>query len=280
MYRIFKMLLLLLGVGMVGLSALLYILQGRLLFHPQALPEQNQTSLMKLDGAEVLTLPFTEGNKTQERRGWLVWPAATAKPETATTTLILYFGGNGDELSWMALEPKLPRNAAWAFINYRGYGASDGSPSEATLFEDALNEYDYFTKTRGFKPEKVLLIGRSLGTGVATHLASQRAVANVLLITPYDSIAAVGARHFPWLPVKLFLQHRFDSLALAPKLNKPVTMLVATHDRTIPRPHSQALYDAWAGPKQWYLLEAEHNNILDLPETWQIIERFISAASN
>lgn len=272
MLKIIKMLFILLGLGFAAAVVLLYIFQGHLLFYPQPLPEQNQEKLAKLEGVEALSLGQT--------RGWIVWPSAQAKTNSSSTSLVIYFGGNGDELSWMVLEPRLPRNAAWAFMNYRGYGASEGSPSEAALFADALNEYDYFISTKGFRPEKILLIGRSLGTGVAAFLASQRPVAKVLLITPYDSIKAVGRRHFPWLPVGSLLRHRFDSVSRAPKLLSPVTMLVAAHDRTIPRPHSQALYDAWAGPKQWHLLDAEHNSILDLPQTWQLIERFISAPSN
>lgn len=268
MLKTLKMLLILFALGATTLGLLLYIFQGHLLFFPQLLPEQNRLKLASLDRVEALALG--------ETRGWIVWPSTQVKADPSGTTLIIYFGGNSDELSWMALEPRLPRSAAWAFMNYRGYGASEGSPSEAALFADALNEYDYFIKTRGFKPEKVLLIGRSLGTGLATYLASQRPVAKVLLITPYDSISAVGKRHFPWLPVGTLLKHHFNSAERAPKLLNPVTMLVAAHDRTIPRPHSQALYDAWAGPKQWHLLDAEHNSILDLPETWQLIERFIA----
>src|SRR5207302_8454981 len=97
---------------------------------------------------------------------------------------------------------------------------------------------------------RILAFGRSLGSGVAVHLAAERKLEGIVLVAPFDSMVHVGRRHYPFLPVDWFLKHRFDSLSLAPRLTTPLLCIVATHDQAIPAEHAQRLYDAWARPKQ------------------------------
>jgi pimeloyl-ACP methyl ester carboxylesterase len=106
-------------------------------------------------------------------------------------------------------------------MNYRGYGGSDGTPSETALLSDALFVFDYMLATEGIDPAHVVLMGRSLGSGVAVHVAAKRKVGGVILVTPFDSLVNVARAHYPIFPVGLMLKHRFDSAALAPGITTP-----------------------------------------------------------
>ena len=98
-------------------------------------------------------------------------------------------------------------------INYRGYGASEGKPGESALTADALGDLRRGDAKRDdVDPRRIVVFGRSLGTAIAAHLAAERPVAGAILVSPYDSLAAIGRKHYPWLPVSLLLRHRFDAL--------------------------------------------------------------------
>ena len=146
-------------------------------------------------------------------------------------------------------------------------------PSEQLLKSDAAAWYDRFAPTN----KRIVAFGRSLGGGVAVQLAAERKLDAIVLIAPFDSMAAVGKRHYPFLPVNWLLKHRFDSLSLAPQLDAPLLCIVATHDEVIPAEHAKRLYDAWGGPKQWLELVASHNSIDGHPDYWPSIRSFLAA---
>jgi pimeloyl-ACP methyl ester carboxylesterase len=124
--------------------------------------------------------------------------------------------------------------------------------------------------------QQIRLFGRSLGSGVAVQLAARRPTAGVILVAPFDSLVEVGKRHYPFLPVDWMLKHRFDSVALAPKIGAPLLCIVAMSDDIIPAVHSQLLYDAWAGPKRWLGLDgAGHNSTDDAASYWSSIVAFL-----
>jgi pimeloyl-ACP methyl ester carboxylesterase len=186
----------------------------------------------------------------------------------------MYFGGNAEEVSWMLDElPRRDGGASWLLVDYRGYGSSGGMPSEQSLESDAAAWYDHFAPTN----PRILAFGRSLGSGVAVHLAAERKLEGIVLVTPFDSMVQVGQRHYPFLPVDWLLKHRFDSLSLAPKLTTPLLCIVATHDEVIPAEHAQRLYDAWGGPKNLVALAAGHNSIDGHPDYWPSIRAFLPA---
>src|SRR5690606_12067614 len=117
--------------------------------------------------------------------------------------LVIYFGGNAEEVSWMLEEaPRRAPGVGWLLVDYRGYGSSGGSPSEKALVEDAFRWYDRFAAGR-----KAYVFGRSLGSGVAVQLAARRPVAGVILIAPFDSLVEMGRHYYPVLPVDLLLKH-------------------------------------------------------------------------
>ena len=135
-------------------------------------------------------------------------------------------------------------------MNYRGYGHSEGRPSEARLFGDAVRLYDWAASRAGVDARRIVGMGRSLGSGVAIYLATQRTLAGLVLATPFDSITAVAQRHYPFLPVRWLLRHPFDSLSRAEA--SPCRRSCSSPVRIrSPAAHAERLYERWPGPKQW-----------------------------
>ncbi|MCW8885393.1 MAG: alpha/beta hydrolase [Motiliproteus sp.] len=156
------------------------------------------------------------------------------------------------------------------------YGDSQGRPSEKALKADALKIYDDILARHNVAPEKVIVMGRSLGTGVATYVASQRQVAGVVLVTGYDSLVAVAASHYPFLPVRWLLHHRFESATLASEIPAPLLNLVAGQDRVVPAEHGYQLAQQWHGKVQTLSFQrANHLNITDEKGYWSAIQEFI-----
>jgi pimeloyl-ACP methyl ester carboxylesterase len=194
---------------------------------------------------------------------------------------VIYFGGNAEETSWMLEEVGNAPGFSWLIVSYRGYGLSEGAPGEAALVSDALQWYDHAMTFPGADQKRMAVFGRSLGSGVAVALAAQRPVAQVILVAPYDSLAAVAKRHYWYLPVDLLLKHRFDSIALAPAMKQPLLCLTAERDEVIPPAHGERLYEAWGGPKRKIVLqEAGHNTTDAHPMFWASIREFLAQKVN
>lgn len=245
----------------IGVPLLMYLVQDKLVFMPQPVSEERRAQIKNsISSVEEIFLDAPDGTKLH---AWHV------KGEP----LILYFGGNAEEVSWMLAEaPRRVPGAGWLLVDYRGYGASGGSPSEKALSADGLLWYDHVSKLS----QRIFVFGRSLGTGVAVHVAAARPVAGVVAIAPYDNLPAVGQHHYPLLPVGLLLRHRFDSAALAPQIKAPLLCLVAERDEVIPKARSRALYEAWGGEKRWIELQgAGHNSTDSAPQFWDNIREFI-----
>lgn len=255
------------AVIVLGVPAAMYLLQDSLLFLPPPYVEA-PPAVRAGRPAEAFELETADGVRL---RGWLVPGAASA----ARAPLIVYYGGNAEEVSWQATEP-WPAGWTLVLVNYRGYGASEGKPSERDLHTDALAVIDALARRPDVDPGRIVLVGRSLGSGVATHVAAHRPVAGVVLISPYDSMVAVARRHYPWLPVGLLLKHPFDSQSLAPSIGAPLLVIAGSRDFIVPTVHSRRLFDAWAGPKRWVELPgADHNDLSGWPAFWPAIDAFL-----
>jgi pimeloyl-ACP methyl ester carboxylesterase len=188
---------------------------------------------------------------------------------------VLYFGGNAEEVSWMLGKASAQApGTGWLLVDYRGYGASGGAPSENALVADALRWHDYAKETLGAR--ELFVFGRSLGSGVAVQVAAARPVRGVILVAPFDSLTQVARHYYPYLPVGWMLKHPFDSVERAGALRSPLLCLVAERDEVIPLVHSKRLFEAWGGPKRWVgLRDAGHNNTDDAPAFWQAIREFL-----
>jgi uncharacterized protein len=252
-------------IVVIGFPLLMYLAQDSLIFHPQPLAESQRLAVLKRPFVESVFIDAADGTRLH---AWHVKGAPGS-------SLVMYFGGNAEEVSWM-LDDAAHRapGVGWLLVDYRGYGSSGGSPSEAALVADALLWYDQVKN----QYEKIHVFGRSLGSGVAVQLAAQRPIAGVVVVAPFDSLVEVGKRHYPFLPVSWMLRHRFDSVALAPKITAPLLCIVAAGDDIVPPVHSQRLYDAWGGPKRWVGLDgAGHNSTDGVANYWTSIAAFLSS---
>ena len=254
----------------IVLPLIVYLAQDALIFYRQPLPDARRAEIARrFPAVQEVFLKANDGTTLQ---------ALHAK---AGSPLVIYFGGNAEETSWMLEELGNTPGASWLIVSYRGYGLSEGSPGEAALVSDALQWFDYAMMLPGADPKRTAVFGRSLGSGVAVALAAQRPVARVILATPYDSLAAVAKRYYWYLPVDLLLKHRFDSIALAPALKQPLLCLMAEFDEVIPPVHGERLFDAWGGSKQKIVLqEAGHNTTDAHPMFWTSIREFLAQKVN
>ena len=253
-----------LGVAL-PVPLLVWLLQDHMIFFPRPL----ESRPVPRAGLEEITITAADGVKL---RGWFVGGRGAPAP------LVIYFGGNAEEVSWLA--DAAGKFAGWSLllVNYRGYGESEGRPGEGALLRDAVSVYDHAARRPGVDPGRIVAMGRSLGSGVAVHLAGERVLRGLILVSPYDSLVAVAKRHYPYLPVSLMLRHRFDSLARAPRIRTPLLCLVATEDRVIPVSHSRTLFGAWAGPKAWREVpHADHDSIADDPAYWATLAEFLES---
>jgi fermentation-respiration switch protein FrsA (DUF1100 family) len=225
-------------LGYAAIVALMWFAQERLMFYPR--PALAPPAAPPGWHLEEVKLAAPDGTMLA---GVLVRPSATRGP------LVIYFGGNAEEVTEFAStvhETYGPR--AVLLVNYRGYGASGGTPGEKALVADAVTLYDWAQRRPDVDPERIALHGRSLGTGVAVQLAAERAARCVVLTSPFASALEVARAAYPWLPVALLMRHPFDSMARAPGLRMPLLALMGEADTLIPAEHSERLARAWGGP--------------------------------
>jgi hypothetical protein len=171
-----------------------------------------------------------------------------AKPGEPT---LLYFHGNGGslELRNERIRQYLDRGRGMFMMSYRGYSGSTGSPSEAANVADAKLAYDALVK-EGVRPADIILYGESLGTGIAIQVAAEKKVAGVILDSPYTSIAERAAELYPWLPVRLLLKDRYDSIRHIRDVHAPIFILHGEADDVVPVEMGRRLFKAANEPKE------------------------------
>lgn len=242
----------------LSLSASLYIKQRKMLYFPQPLSRSSPHLL----GMEPFEKTFQRNGI--QLHGWLINPEKEK--------LIIYYGGNGEEVSYNFESFRRIEDHAILMMNYRGYGESQGSPSEKRLVGDALALFDEMSRSYS----TIILFGRSLGSGVAVQVAGRRAVHSLILVTPFDSVVAVGQKLFPFAPVSLLAKDRYDSIAASRGVKAPALFLLAEMDEIIPIRHGINLADHWEGERQVVTIEgAMHNTIGNYPDYWESILRFL-----
>ncbi len=234
----------------LGACVLLYAFQGSLIYFPQ--PRAVGTS------ETILKLPVRDADVL-----------VSARPHDGPKAL-LYFGGNAEDVSRDLPEfaQAFPDHALY-LLHYRSYGGSTGKPSEEAIQRDATVLFDM---AHAEHPETVV-IGRSLGSGVAVRLASRRPASRLILVTPYDSFQEIAASHYPHMPVSLILRDKFESWRYAPRVTAPTLLLAAEHDELVPRASTEKLYTRFArGVASLRIIPGTgHNTIYASPEYLEAI---------
>ena len=248
--RIFLIMVVVAAVLFAGLCGALFAFQRSLIYYPQ--PRSNQQA------STLMTLPV--GKETVH---------VSTRPQAGPAALI-YFGGNAEDVSQEIpdIAAAFPHEAIY-LLHYPGYGGSSGSPSQQAIFADSLALFD---RVHAEHPN-VVVVGRSLGSGVAVWIASLRPVVRLVLVTPYDSLADVAAQHFPYVPVRWLLRDKYESWRYAPQVTAPTWIIVAEDDEVIPRSSSDRLRTRFReGIVSYVVLPGVgHNTIQDSPNYWTLL---------
>ena len=241
----------------VGVVVLAYTLQTRMLF-PARIAADIDPPLP--DSAVRLEIATADGERLH---GVRIPPIEKADPRLPT---LLGFGGNAWNASVVAsyLHGLYPNAEVIAF-HYRGYKPSTGHPSAAALLSDAVLIHDHIRDSIG--AERVIGVGFSIGSGVATRMASQRPVAGLILVSPFDSLKALAADHFPWLPVKWLFRHNMEPADDLRGVAIPTAVIAAERDTIVPPARTRAFREAISAPVlDRTIAGAGHNDVYDHPE--------------
>jgi len=228
-----------------------FAFQRKLMYLPDT--TRIQPAAMGLSGVEELTLSTSDGEKL------VVWhaPARPGKPT------LLYFHGNAGNLASRADRARAYSSAGYGLfmVSYRGYAGSTGSPSEQALVGDAVLAYDALAE-RGLKPDDIVFYGESLGSGVVVQLAMQRKGRLMVLEAPFSSAVDVAAGVYWFLPVRLLMWDRFESIAVIGKIAMPLAVLHGERDGVVPVALGRKLYAAASEPKElWLAPGAGHEDL-------------------
>jgi len=224
----------------LGIAGLAFAFQRKLQYFPAT--ERVQPEKMGLEHVQEVILTADDGVRL------INW--YTPPPDGQKT--IVFFQGNGGAI-WHRYERfEAYRRAGFGvlFPSYRGYGGSDGSPSEKHLVADGLLALDWLNQ-QGIAQDNIVLVGESLGSGVAVQIATKRDVALVILEAPFVSAADIGASAYPWLPVRLFMKDQFRSDLHIANISAPLVVIHGDQDQVVPIASGRKLFKAAREPKRW-----------------------------
>jgi len=248
--RVFTIMAVVVVVLYALICGALFAFQRSLIYYPQPRSNREASTLMILPvGAATVQV------STHPHAG----PAA-----------LIYFGGNAEDVSLDIPDiiDVFPGRAIYA-LHYPGYGGSSGSPSQQAIFADSLALFD---RVHAEHPN-IVVIGRSLGSGVAVWVASQRPLARLILVTPFDSLGDAAGEHYPFVPVRWLLRDKFESWRYAPQVTAPTRIIVAADDEVVPRSSSERLRTRFREGIASYVVvpKVGHNTIQDYPNYWALL---------
>ena len=224
-----------------GVCGWMYAKQRELLYVPQD---------TKADAAQT---DFGIARNGVMLNGWLV--------NIGQPNAVLYFGGNAERIEDRRRDfSRWFPQASTYLVPYRGYGASEGTPTEADILDDALAVFD---QVQARQPgARIVVIGRSLGSAVASYVASKRPVAKLVLVTPFDSMSNVAQSHYPWLPVRWLLQDRYDQARYLTAYRGPLLIVRAGRDDVVPPASTnQLIASLKLQPQVLDLPHADHSSV-------------------
>lgn len=204
---------------------------------------------------------FAHENVTLRTEDGLAIHAWWLPVERATTT-VLFFHGNAGNVSYWIEAATMFRDLGWntLLLDYRGYGRSEGEPTEDGTYLDARAAWNYLIDARGIQPSNIVVVGRSLGGGIATWLAEREPVSGLVLESTFTSVADVVAATVPIPGIGSVVSLGYPSLGRMPRIVAPLLVLHGREDELIPFAQGRQLYEAAPGPKRFVELKGGHNN--------------------
>lgn len=242
-----------------------YCLQRTLIYAPSKITPQKQA--FQAEDMHVIQLTTHDGLTLHS---WYK-PAKHNKP-----TILVFHGNAGHIGTRMPLARHLIKQGfGILLLEYRGYGGNPGKPTEQGLYLDALAAMEFLNQ-KHVPAQKIVLYGESLGTGVATYVATKYPRACALILqSPYTTMADLGRYHYPWIPIEPW--DKFDSIGRIHAVHMPVLALHGTNDAVVPYAQGIALFSAANQPKQWVSLPDRSHNNLWTPDFLSTINQFINS---
>jgi pimeloyl-ACP methyl ester carboxylesterase len=247
-----------------------FCIQKRLLYHPQKALREEQFSIATEYGAREFL------DSSGEFAGWVLGP------DHAEKTVVVFHGNTGLAVSRHYLSSPFqshPLSQSWKILlfEYPGFGHREGIPDEKTIIEKALFTIDSIQGP-------LILVGESLGSGVAAHVAAARAdrITGILLIVPFNNMSETAQVHYPYLPIPYILTERYESDELLQRYHGKVALMIAENDEVIPPRLAEKLFIGIQSPKRkWLIPGVGHEGIPHQPETlwWQEAIQFLALPS-
>ena len=225
------------AAGYLALGALMFFAQRALMYFPETV--RTMPGAAGLPQAQELTLDTADGETI------IVWHV----PPRGGSPVVIYFHGNGGSLRMRVdrFARLVGHGIGLLAVSYRGYGGSTGSPTEAGLIEDARTAYAFANQRY---PERIVLWGESLGSGVAIALAAEKPVSRVILDAPFTSAVDIAAALYWFMPVRFLMRDTFRSDLRIAQVKAPVLILHGDADAVVPIAYGERLYAMIPGEKQ------------------------------
>ena len=252
MHWILKLLIVSLGVY-VFLSAYIYFIQSSLLYYPD-MPGRNLATSPENIGLTYQNIELiTEDNI--KLHGWFI-------PNDKTKETVLFFHGNAGNISHrlesIEIFHRLGLNVF--IIDYRGYGQSEGKTTEKGTYRDAEAAWNYLNKTRGISSQQIIIFGRSLGASIATWLANKYTPAGLIIESGFTSVASMGQRLYPFLPIRWLTHFRYDTRQYVKNVSCPVMIAHSSDDEIIPYAEGLEIFQTAPEPKIFLDMRGGHND--------------------
>jgi fermentation-respiration switch protein FrsA (DUF1100 family) len=251
----------------VGLVAVLYVAQRSLMYSPghdlgrpgdHGLAEFSEQQIQTADGIELTP--------------WFLAPPNGGQ-------VLVYFQGNAGTIGDREhkVRPFIDAGFGVLLVGYRGFGNNPGNPTEEGLYADGASALKWLSQV-GISAHRWALYGESLGSGVATEMAWRQArqgtpVGTLVLEAPFTSMGDAAASHYPYVPAKLLVRDRFDSLAKIDAIDTKLMIVHGTRDRTVPYRQGEALFAKAKEPKTFQRVEnAGHADLFDFGAQFLVLK--------
>ena len=232
-----------------SLLVMFFIFQSRLLYHPS----RTIISTPADEGLPYEDIYF-KGHGDLMLHGWYV-------PAGEGATVLFHHGNSGNVSRRVDIIKIFNRLGLNVFIfDYGGYGKSPGAATEHGTYMDSRAAWKWLTGEKGVSPEKVIIYGRSLGSAIASRLATEVTAAALVLDSAFTSIEDIAAEKFPFIPARLLCRFGYDNLESLENITVPVLIVHSTADELIPVEHGKRLFNAAKGPKELLLISGSHDS--------------------
>lgn len=250
MWNGITLIVLTLAAAYVIFAALLYTFQGSLIYFPQ----RTLVATPKDYGLTYESVSFrTEDGVTLS--GWYV-------PAEKQRGVMLFFHGNAGNISHRMISlQQFQRLGLSTFIfDYRGYCESEGKPTEAGTYRDAVAAWNYLVQTREQDPSRIVFFGRSLGAAIATWLARKHTPRALIIESAFTGVPDLAAKFYPFMPVRWLTKFNYAAIDYLAGVNCPVLVVHSHEDDIIPFSHGRRLFEAARPPKEFLEIEGTHND--------------------